>query len=178
MFLFRATILVMSVIILSVSCTKKIESSVVDYEKDPNAQLPYWECHQLYLKSVDSVSGGSFLEVIAYHENAYPGFSLGWLNGNWRPYKSLTITARMRGKSPARFSLSIWDGKGTYKYENRFQKTFWIDTCWTNCTINIPNGLPKPNGSHIDLRTITRTVFFTLKSANVLVFNVKCIRLE
>jgi len=160
------------------SCTRGVEREVVDYQNDKSIKLPEWECHQVYSIRPDSSGEGSFLEVVAFPKKKYPGFSMGWLNGDWTRFASLRIIARTRGKGPVRFSLTVWDGKGTYSVQNRFQKEFLLDTGWTLCELPIHAGMVKPNGEETDVRHITKVVFLTGNQASRTVFDIKKIQLQ
>jgi hypothetical protein len=131
----------------------------MDYSDFKSAKLPDWECHQTYSMGYDSLSGGTFLEVTAFPKKTYPGFSMPWITGNWSPYTTLRITARMRGHASP-FILSVWDGNGKYVMENRFEKKFAVDTVWTTCELSFSGGLATPGARRMDLGRITQVVFF------------------
>jgi hypothetical protein len=159
------------------SCRQNVESPVMDYADFKTARLPDWECHQTFAQGHDSSTARSFLEVTAFPKKAYPGITMPWLAGNWRRYQTLLITARTRG-SASRFVLSVWDGKGKYAIENRFEKRFAVDTVWTTCELPLPEGLMTPDNRHLNLDHITQVVFFTHGSDDPTIFDVKRIELR
>jgi hypothetical protein len=160
------------------SCTRQVEQQVMDYQDAKNSKLPEWECHQVYYMKQDFLQGKSFLEVKAFPENQYPGISMGWLNGDWTRFHTLRITARTRCGMPLSFTLSIWDGKGTYDFDNRFQKPYTVDTGWTTCELPVHSGMLKPNGKETDVRRISKVVFFTGRRDTPTLFDVKTISLQ
>lgn len=171
------TVLFVGITLIS-SCTQRVEREAVDYQNDKNIKLPDWECHQVYSIKRDLVDGASYLETVAFPEKKYPGLSLRWLNGDWSAFTSLRIIARTRGSGPAKFYLTVWDGKGSYDYHNRFQKEYILDTGWTVCELPIYAGMAKPNGTGTDIRSIANVVFFTVGKDSPTVFDVKAIRIE
>jgi hypothetical protein len=164
--------------VLFLSCTRQVEQQVMDYQDVKNVKLPEWVCHQVYSINQDSLQGKSFLEVKAFPENIYPGISMGWLNGDWSRFHTLRITARTRCGMPLSFTLSIWDGKGTYDIKNRFQKTYTVDTGWTTCELAVHGSMVKPNGKETDVRRIAKVVFFTIRRTAPTVFDVKIVGLQ
>jgi hypothetical protein len=178
MLLFRIVMLLAAGLAFISSCSRAVEQEVVDYQNDKNVRLPEWECHQVYSIRRESASAESFLEVAAYPKKEYPGFSLGWLNGDWTRFSTLSIIARTYGNGPARFYLTVWDGKGTYDYNNRFQKEYVLDTGWTQCTLPIRRGMVNPNGRETDIRRISKVVFFTSARDTPTIFDVKKVSLE
>jgi hypothetical protein len=180
MSVFRSPIVLFIGIALIVSCARRVERQVVDYQDSKTIELPAWECHQVYSIRRDSGAGDSarFLEIVSFPKKEYPGFSIDWLNGDWSAFTSLWINARIRGSGPTRFFLSVWDGKGTYDFNNRFQKEFTLDTGWTNCDLPIQAGLIKPNGKETNVRHISSVVFFTTKQDSLTIFDVKTTSLQ
>ena len=149
----------------------------MDYSDFKSAKLPDWECHQTYSMGYDSLSGGTFLEVTAFPKKTYPGFSMPWITGNWSPYTTMRITARMRGHASP-FILSVWDGKGAYVQRNRFEKRFILDTVWTECELSFSDGLATPDSRQMDLGRIALVVFFTGGADVPTTFDVKKIELR
>jgi hypothetical protein len=178
MLFFRIAAILFLGSVLFLSCTRHVERQVMDYQDAMNMKLPEWECHQVYDIKQDSLQGKSFLEVKAFPENKYPGISMGWLNGDWTRFHTLRITARTRCGMPLSFTLSIWDGKGTYDIKNRFQKAYTVDTGWTTCELPVQGGMLKPNGRETDIRRIAQVVFFTSRRTTATVFDIKIVGLQ
>jgi hypothetical protein len=178
MLLFRIVMLLAAGLAFISSCSRGVEQEVVDYQNDKNVRLPGWECHQVYSVRRDSARAESFLEVVAYPKKEYPGFSLGWLSGDWTQFSTLQIIARTHGKSPSPFFLTVWDGKGIYDYNNRFQKEYVLDSGWTVCGLPVQGGMVKPNGRETDIRRISKVVFFTSARDTPTIFDVKKVSLE
>lgn len=174
---FRNLLFAFAICFFFSSCTQNVECPVMDYGDFSAARLPQWECHQTFTRGYDSSAACSFLEVTAFPKKAYPGITVPWLAGNWRRYKTLLITARTRG-SASRFVLSVWDGKGKYAIENRFEKRFAVDTVWTTCELPLPEGLMTPDNRHLNLDHITQVVFFTHRADDPTIFDIKKIELR
>ena len=66
---------------------------------------------------------GVTLVVSCAHHVDRAWFSLDWLNGDWSAFTSLRIIARIRVSGPTRIFPSVWDGKGPYDFDNRFQRS-------------------------------------------------------
>ena len=160
------------------SCVQNVECPVMDYAIFNTAKLPEWECHQVFSRGFDSISHVSYLEVAAFPKKTYPGITIPWLTGNWRSYTTLRITARMRGHSPGRFVLSVWDGNGKYAVENRCEKRFVVDTVWTTCELPLSEGLTTPDNRRLNLNHINQVVFFTHRSDDPTIFDIKKIELR
>jgi hypothetical protein len=160
-------------------CHQQVKCPILTFSDINARNLPAWKCHQVYSIRKDSATGSSFLEVASYPKNPYPGFELPWaLCGDWTGYRSLEFVARMRSPGSARLSITVWDGKGAYEWNNRAEETFAVDTNWTTCTMSLKEGLIAPNGRILDRRFARRVVLFTPRKNDVTTFDLMKVELE
>lgn len=160
------------------SCTRKVEIPVMDYTLANTVKLPEWECHQTFLRCHDSINNTWFLEVTAFPEKQYPGIATPFLTGDWSHYTFVKITARMRNSPPIPFTLSIWDGIGEYVKSNRVTKQFILDTTWTECIVPLSQVFFTPNHRKMNIKNISKVVFFTGKKPDPVIFDIAKIELK
>ncbi|MDD5673869.1 MAG: hypothetical protein PHC61_06890 [Chitinivibrionales bacterium] len=159
------------------SCSSPVKFPVNDFSNPQAVNLPPWECHQIYAVTYDSLLGKSCLEVAAYPQKKFPGITLDWLSGNWSGYRRLAVTARVMGHDSVPFYISVWDGRGEYIGKNRFQKSFYLTSGWTQCDIALDPELILRNKKKMDWHHVRMAVFFTDKHFDPTVFRIEKIGL-
>jgi hypothetical protein len=151
----------------------------MDYSSGAPVKFPEWECHQVFSLRLDSLTGKSFLEISAFPKKEYPGIQIPWLTGDWSGYSTLTIIARIHdNRDSASFNLIVFDGRGQFTFNNRFEKEFIVDSGWTVCEVSLLGGLTTPAGRAIDMNHINQIVFFTERRMEPTVFDIGKIQLQ
>jgi len=121
-----------------------------------------WQCFANFeiIQYSDSLKG---LKVIT-HEGEYPGLFFPWLYGDWNGYHSLCVEGNHFNSETEseKYFLRIFDGKGNYQFNNRFEKKIifspHIDGIQSQC-FPIEN-LMTPSQRRLNLSEIDKVYFF------------------
>jgi hypothetical protein len=178
MLFFRSVPAIVLGIALLASCTRHVEQPVVDYTEARTMKLPGWDCHQVHSVRFDSLRNETFLDVEAFPGKLYPGFVLFWLQGDWSKYAELQIKTRICNRDSMQFYVTVWDGKGDYNFENRFQGKYSVKKDWTLCKLNFKDGIFTGKGKRVDLKHVKTVVFFTNNTNDTIRFHMKSVSLQ
>jgi hypothetical protein len=160
------------------SCTQKVEQPFLDFQGNKHSRFPAWDCHQIHSVKHDSLRNETFLDVEAFSRKAYPGIVLSWLQGDWSKYNELQIIARICNRDSMPFYVTVWDGKGDYNFENRFQGEYSVKKDWTICKLDLKDGIFTAKGKKINLKHIKTVVFFTNNDNDTIQFHIKSVTLQ
>ena len=167
------------IFLLSGGCSNTIPAELLlnDFETDSDLDRIHWTCRTLFSLSDQHVSHGFRSLEMKLFPADYPGLALKLTESDWSRYGSLAFDIFNPQEEPLEITVRIDDKTDYPDYEDRYNGRHTLLPGSNHLRIPLGNLRTSGSGRPLNLKAISRFMFFMVDTRKIHCFYVDHIRL-
>jgi hypothetical protein len=159
-------IMLCAVFLLQCQRASPKELVLFDYESNSELDQLQWHCHVLISISDEHYTHGSKSLKVSLYPSDYPGLDIIPRENDWRMYRELSLDVYNPQENRVPLSVRIDDREGSPAFKERYNRSFVLRSGINHIRIPFDSLARDGSGSPLNLKSISRLIFFVAHPVN------------
>ena len=169
---FSKTILYVSILLMGLCFLPTVTAVIDDHEMqkdfpmigsfERSFEMGRWKAQDSEMSRTTIYrTQGEYSMQVKLNPGKYPGISTRYFFGDWHDYDVLAFDVFLAETEPLKMSIRIDDKDHNNAHNDRFNKTFLLNSKLNEINIPLKNVMRAPTGRTMDMRNIAQIVLFS-----------------